>query len=148
MTNRKLLFCYSILLFASLSLIPQIANSEPLDNWNLRRPLSTNNDLYKVAYGNGVFVAVGDAGTIITSPDGWTWSLQTSGIHYDLSNVSYLNGLFFAVTGSNKILTSSDGVKWSVRAVGQTTWLSAVTSKIIQSIQQHKILPGAREIDI
>ena len=102
MTNRKLLFCYSILLFASLSLIPQIANSEPLDNWNLRRPLSTNNDLYKVAYGNGVFVAVGDAGTMITSLDGWTWSLQTSGIHYDLSNVSYLNGLFFAVTGSNK----------------------------------------------
>jgi hypothetical protein len=32
-----------------------------------------------VTYGNGLFVAVGDGGTILTSPDGVTWTAQTSG---------------------------------------------------------------------
>jgi hypothetical protein len=33
-----------------------------------RRTSGTNNLLYGVTYGNGLFVAVGDRGTILTSP--------------------------------------------------------------------------------
>jgi hypothetical protein len=38
----------------------------------------TRDDLNGVAYGNGLFVAVGDFGTILTSPDGVNWTVRTS----------------------------------------------------------------------
>jgi hypothetical protein len=47
-------------------------------NWT-RRTSGTSNDLYGVTYGNGTFVAVGEGGTILTSPDGVTWTQRTSG---------------------------------------------------------------------
>jgi hypothetical protein len=31
------------------------------------------------AYGNGLWVAVGNGGTILTSPDGVTWTARVSG---------------------------------------------------------------------
>ena len=37
----------------------------------------TTNSLSGVAYVNGLFVAVGDRGTILTSPDGVNWTRQT-----------------------------------------------------------------------
>ena len=46
------------------------ARSSALDNWHWRNPLPTGNGLWGVTYGNGLFVAVGESGTILTSPDG------------------------------------------------------------------------------
>jgi hypothetical protein len=37
-----------------------------------------------VTYGNGLFVAVGRFGTILTSPDGVSWTARTSGTGNDL----------------------------------------------------------------
>jgi hypothetical protein len=50
-----------------------------------------------VTYGNGLFVAVGEDGTILTSPDGVTWTQRTSGTSNWLNGVAYGNGLFVAV---------------------------------------------------
>jgi hypothetical protein len=50
-----------------------------------------------VTYGNGLFVAVGDGGTILTSPDGVNWTQRTSGTGNWLFGVTYGNGLFVAV---------------------------------------------------
>jgi photosystem II stability/assembly factor-like uncharacterized protein len=69
----------------------------------------------------GLFVAVGDNGTILTSPDGTTWTQRTSppspfGARVHLYDVTYGNGLFVTVGGDNgTILTSPDGTTWAKR---------------------------------
>ena len=91
----------------------------------------TSNSLGGIAYGNGLFVAVGIYGTIITSPDGITWTERTSGTSNHLSSVVYGNGLFVAVGGerlNESILTSSDGITWTERGAGLTNkGLNSVT---------------------
>ena len=51
--------------------------------WTLR--FHGFNDLNSVTYGNGLFVAVGDGGTILTSQDGVSWTQRTSGTYNTLS---------------------------------------------------------------
>jgi hypothetical protein len=80
-----------------------------------------------VAYGNGTFVAVGNGGTILTSPDGVSWTQRTSGTSNSLSGVTYRNGTFVAVGLGGTILTSPDGVTWTQRTSGTRNWLSGVT---------------------
>jgi hypothetical protein len=58
--------------------------------WTLRFP--GFNDLNGVTYGNGLFVAVGEGGTILTSPDGASWTRRTSGTSNRLRGVTYGNG--------------------------------------------------------
>jgi hypothetical protein len=74
-----------------------------------------------VTYGNGLFVAVGDGGAILTSPDGVTWTPRTSGTSNTLFGVTYGNGLFVAVGDGGAILTSPDGVNWTPRTSGRAT---------------------------
>ena len=73
--------------------------SDPLNNWHWRNPLPQGNTLNGVTYGNGIFVAVGDAGTILTSADGITWTSGTSGTNSNLYGVAYGNEQFVAVGG-------------------------------------------------
>jgi hypothetical protein len=54
-------------------------STDPLDNWQWRNPLPQGNHLLGVTYGDGTFVAVGNRGTILTSPDGETWAQRSSG---------------------------------------------------------------------
>jgi len=49
---------------------------------------------------------VGEDGTILTSPDGVTWTPRTSGTSNDLNGVAYGNGTFVAVGEDGIILTS------------------------------------------
>jgi hypothetical protein len=96
--------------------------------WTLR---NLGNPLYGVTYGNGLFVAVGDRGTILTSQDGVNWTGQVSGTSDGLRGVTYGNGTFVAVGGSyydsGTILTSPDGVNWTARTSGTSAGLSGVT---------------------
>ncbi len=73
------------------------------------------NDLNSVAHGSGLFVAVGERGTILTSPDGVSWTARASGTDEWLWGVAYGNGRFVAVGGGGAILTSPDGVTWTQR---------------------------------
>jgi photosystem II stability/assembly factor-like uncharacterized protein len=43
----------------------------------------------KIAYGNGLYVVVGNSGTILTSSDGVTWTSRTSGTSESLYNITY-----------------------------------------------------------
>src|SRR6266511_839974 len=90
------------------------------------RPPITNSSLSAVAYGNGMFVAVGDAGTVVTSPDGVTWTPQNSVSNAWLLgiDVSYGNGTFVAVGNScstedpvcdGVIVMSIDGTNWTAQ---------------------------------
>ena len=103
---------------------PIVAASGVPDAWNWRNPLPQGNSLSSITYGNGIFVAVGDAGAIITSTDGVTWTYRTSGTAYRLSSVTYGNGTFVAVgwydAGGTEaaIVTSTDGINWTSRTSG------------------------------
>lgn len=89
-----------------------------LDNWHLRAS-GTNADLYGVTYGNGIFVAVGEDGTILSSTDGVLWTKRNSGIadYYTFTAVTYGNGIFLADYDYG-ILTSPDGMSWTQRSLG------------------------------
>ena len=59
-----------------------------------------------MAYGDGLFVAVGERGIILASPDGVSWTLRNSGTSRDIYGVVYAKGLFVAVGERGTILTS------------------------------------------
>lgn len=87
----------------------------PLDRWTQRNPLPQSQPLFAVAHGTNQFVAVGDRGTILTSPDGSNWALQNRRADVSLNGVAYGGGLFVAVGEGGTILSSSDGTNWSYR---------------------------------
>lgn len=76
--------------------------------------------LRSIIYAGGIWVAVGDEGTIKTSTDGITWTTRTSGVTETLNNITY-NGdtsTFTVVGNNNAILVSDDlGVTWSYSSV-------------------------------
>ena len=80
------------------------------------------------AYGNGQFVAVGESGTVLTSPDGTTWTERNSGTTRDLNGVTYGNGTFVVVGSPGIIITSSDGINWIVQGSGTPYDLTGITS--------------------
>jgi len=107
------------------------SGSEAGATWTSRT--SQGNPLFGVAYGNGLFVAVGShpdplsfASVILTSPDGVTWTAQTSGTGNRLNGVAYGNGTFVAVGNFGTILTSPDGASWTQRTSGTSNWLRGV----------------------
>jgi hypothetical protein len=73
-----------------------------------------------VAYGNGLFVAVGDH-TIDTSSDGITWTRRTPYLYCQLQGIAYGNGMFVTVgmwaddrgASYQCVQTSRDGVNWT-----------------------------------
>jgi hypothetical protein len=73
-----------------------------------------------MTYANGLFVVVGDSGTILTSPDGVTWTSRISNTPNNLTAVIYANGAFFTNSAN---LVSSDGINWINH---QTTSVSGI----------------------
>jgi hypothetical protein len=74
----------------------------------------TANSLESIAYGNNQFIAVGRDGVIVTSPNGITWTQQSSGTVYELYGITYGNNQFVVVGRFGTILTSPDGVTWTI----------------------------------
>jgi hypothetical protein len=100
------LLCPLFAIFCSLS---ENGHCQP---WT-SRPSGTSADLSGVTYGNNIFVAVGDSLTILTSPDGITWTKRVSRVGAtELTGVTYGNGRFIAIGGLN-IATSTDGITWT-----------------------------------
>lgn len=93
------------------------------DNWQWRHPLPQGNPLRSVCFGNGVFVAVGDMGTIVSSRDGLTWTKRHHSSTALLITVTYGNGLFLAGGYSDygrvPLYHSPDGEQWrEIKTVG------------------------------
>ena len=83
-----------------------------------------------MAFGNGVWVAVGSSGVIVTSSDGASWTQRTSNIFDNINAVAYGNGRWIAVGDNLQILTSTDAVTWtsvSAPAITGSRNLYAVT---------------------
>jgi len=84
-------------------------------------------ELTGIASSATLSVAVGDLGTIRTSPDGITWTSQNSGITNSLTSIAWSGTLFAAGISNGGILTSSDGVAWSVRSTANANSLNGLT---------------------
>ena len=91
-----------------------------------RRSSGTKNNLYRVASGNGSFIAVGDSGAICTSEDGVVWKGQRSGSDTLLSAVAAGNNIFVVGGESGAILTSTNGVNWSSGNIGLPIYVSHI----------------------
>lgn len=96
--------------------------------WTARTPAAACD---AVAYGNGRFAAVTNAGSTqqaMTSDDGITWTLRTTiGSGLTWKAITYGNGTFVAVNSdgvaSTAIMTSPDGITWTAAAAPNTqTW--------------------------
>src|ERR1051326_8931201 len=107
---------------------------EPLDHWTLRNPLPISSGLSRVAYGNGIFLAVGENWAVVLSSDGIHWTNQvspSSDAFHSPSGLTFGNGLFVAVEGGTNIWTTVDGVSWSSRGIDLSQVASTGAYRII-----------------
>src|SRR2546422_8960184 len=94
--------------FALFSSSLTTTKADPLDVWHARNSGVTN-AFNADAFGNGIFVVVGNQGTVVTSADGVAWTSRNSGTVHDLNSMVFANGLFVVVGQSGTILTSTHG---------------------------------------
>lgn len=103
----------------------------------------TSSTVYEVAYGNGIFVTVGNAGTVTpdsaiwNSPDGINgWQVNTipGNTTGTIFRVSFGSGYFFVpcdvIVGQSvhRLCTSIDGVTWETRDMPMATSIRDVAS--------------------
>ncbi|WP_179087330.1 Ig-like domain-containing protein, partial [Paenibacillus glucanolyticus] len=70
--------------------------------------------IFDIAYGNHVFVAVGEAGQAYVSNDGISWTKATV-LNYNgmgLASVTYAAGKFYTVSTNERVASSRNGVNW------------------------------------
>lgn len=81
-----------------------------------------------VEFGNDVYVAVGLNGTVITSPDAFTWTSRTSGNALAWWGIGYgktgTTSTFIATNANNDVSTTNglmsstdNGVSWTIRTI-------------------------------
>jgi photosystem II stability/assembly factor-like uncharacterized protein len=96
------------------------ATAAPPPPWILRASSFGATAINAVAYnGANLFVSVGAAGKIATSPDGITWTQRANpflGTDF-LQCVTFGNGLWVAGATGPKLATSPDGINWTLRAL-------------------------------
>jgi photosystem II stability/assembly factor-like uncharacterized protein len=92
-----------------------------------RRSSGIKQNLYSVTFGNGAFVAVGDAGAIYKSTDGVAWKAQRSGTDILLASVTAGNNMFVAGGESGALLTSTNGVNWVSGNIGTPIYVGKLT---------------------
>jgi len=103
---------------------------------------ATAADLRGIAYGSATvstttptssvatFVAVGAAGTVLTSTDGLAWTAHPSIAPNDLRAVTYGTRFIAAGTGG-AIFTTGDGVTWQAADSGTTANLNSLTFTVL-----------------
>lgn len=104
-------------------------------DWTSRPLEAPANALQSVTFDNGIFVAVGEQGSVFTSADGKMWTKRNLSVSADLHSITAGNGLFVAVGASpfpvrftqSVVVVSSDGANWTSLNSGFTEWLCAVT---------------------
>ena len=62
-------------------------------------------------------VAVGAHGTVLTSPDGITWTTRSTGSAHYLYDVAWTGSQLVAVGAGSSVFTSPDAITWKRRYV-------------------------------
>lgn len=109
---------FALAVLVSVSLTSALAQQ----NWRWANSLPASVQWKDVAFGNGLYVAVGLDATIATSPDGAVWTIRRQATALaTLNGIEFANGLFVAVgqtsptrLGAALIMTSTDGANWAI----------------------------------
>ena len=112
-------------LVAALSAIAPTARSAA-PTFVLRNPTPQGTSLVGVAFANNRFVAVGNAGLVLTSTDAATWHVAATLPGSNLRAVAFGGGQWVAVGSGGRIFTSPDAFTWTGRASPTTQALNAV----------------------
>ena len=96
---------------------PDLYSSVDLKEWTVRDSHATEN-LMNVGFGLGLFVAVGQKGSITTSPDGINWTARTSKHTGFIWDVATDGQHLVAAAQWGRMLTSTDGANWKVHETG------------------------------
>jgi len=103
-----------------------VARSTDFVNWT-RLSLGLIVDIHSIEYNDPLFVAVGNAGTILTSNDGGvTWSINNTFTNKNIYSVKFFNNNWIAVGEKGLVMTSVDGFAWNVYTAGVTFTLRDV----------------------
>ena len=103
----------------------------PPDTWT-KLSVSPPNTLFGIGHNGSQYVAVGRAGTIMTSPDLQSWTIRNSGITHTLRSVAFSASRIVAVgddesgLGEAVVISSTDGATWSVHYRAGPSLLSKV----------------------
>jgi hypothetical protein len=107
--------------FIAIGSLGKVAHSSDGENWTIA---TMGIAVRSIAYGNGMFVAVGNGinisgssnnvGKAAYSYDGENWTDVTIGINYFTKNIVFGNGRFIAVDIDGKVAYSSDGENWTI----------------------------------
>lgn len=115
MAKRLLPLLMALLLNASAVMLPPAARAAVgASPWQWRHPYPQANHLTGITYGSGQFVAVGERGSILTSPDGDAWTWQDSGTKESLKSPAYGGGRYVVLGQRDNLFTSPDGATWTL----------------------------------
>ncbi len=88
-----------------------------LDQWQWSIPLPRSEDLLSAIFGNGVFVAVGESGTILTSSDAQNWRDQSLLTRTNIPAIAFASGRFMMLMPGDDdppaLLISSNATDWA-----------------------------------
>ena len=101
--------------------------SESSLQWVYRDPFPDANALKNVTYGNGVFVAIADGGTVFVSRNAINWRRIQTCTWHNLNDLAFGNGKFVAVGDSGSIYVSQNGQDWHDVKSGTRLSLKSVT---------------------
>lgn len=103
---------FAFVILAAVSSAPLCAQS----TWTVRNPLPTDDIFTRVIFGGGKFVAIGEAGAILTSTNGTDWVEQARipGRPH-LTQLVFGNDQYVALDSNGVSYTSPDGVAWTKR---------------------------------
>ncbi len=99
----------------------QVMPRDGLERWEWRYPPVQGNDLSQVAFGAGIFVAVGSGGALLTSQDGLEWINRHEERFGDLQSITYGDAGFVAVGTPGRLIRSPDGTNWTVLPQAEVT---------------------------
>ena len=100
-----------------------IARTEDGVTWTSQ---PTSQPLRAVTWTGAQFVAAGDFGTILTSPDGIAWTTRYSGTSLSLFSLVWAGTKLLASGYSGTILTSPDGITWTTHSTGTSSAIERV----------------------
>jgi len=100
------------------------------DDYNIQwetQNSGVRNTLNSVAFGDGMYVAVGTWGQILTSTDAETWTEQVSGERRTmLTDIVYGDDTWVAVGQYGTLLTSPDAIDWEKQESGVPGHLNSI----------------------